>query len=108
MTMNNSNFKIFFTNEFIKEMDYIYNYISKNLYSKNSAKKLMKKVEDHIENLKFMPKSYAIVKEIEEINLEYRRIVIDNYSILYTISESENTIYVVHMYYNASDYLNKI
>lgn len=47
--MNTSkNFKIIFTTDCKKEIDDIYHYISQKLFAYNSAKKLMKKLEDII------------------------------------------------------------
>lgn len=54
-----------------------------------------------------MPESYPIIKDYEELNLKYRKITIEKYIILYTISKTENIIYIVHMYYGRSNYLNK-
>ena len=100
------NFKIIFTSDCKKEMEHIYNYISKNLYAHNSAKQLMKKVEETINRLKIMPEAYPIIKKYNELRMKYRRIVIGKYVIIYTILKKE--IYIVHMYYGRSNYLNKI
>ena len=101
------NFKIVFTIDCKNEIDDIYNYISKKLFSDNATKKLMKKLEDIIENLKYMPKSYPIIRKHNDLELEYRKITLGKYIILYTISKTENIIYIVHMYYGRSNYLNK-
>lgn len=55
-----------------------------------------------------MPEKYFVIKKYDELNLEYRRIVVNKYIILYTISEQNNTIYIVHMYYAGENYLDKI
>lgn len=44
MDISEKQYKIVFTNDCIQEMDDIYNYILKKLYSSNSAKSLMKKL----------------------------------------------------------------
>lgn len=108
MDISEKQYKIVFTNDCIQEMDDIYNYISKKLYSSNSAKSLMKKIDDTINDLKIMPEKYFVIKKYDELNLEYRRIVVNKYIILYTISEQNNTIYIVHMYYAGENYLDKI
>lgn len=89
-------------------MDYIYNYITTNLYAPKTAKELMKNVQQAIENLKIMPRIHSVIKKYSELDLEYRRIVIGNYVIIYTILENERRIYIVHMYYGGSNYLNNI
>lgn len=102
------NFKIIFTNDCRKEMDDIYDYISKNLYSINSAKKLMKKVNEIILNLKNVPEAYPILKIYKDLNLAYRKITIGKYILIYTVSYKEKKVYIVHMFYGRSNYFNKI
>ena len=108
MDISKKQFKIVFTDNCKQEMDDIYNYISNNLYAPKAVKKLMNKVEKTIQSLKDMPKAYATIKKYDELEMEYRRIVINNYVIIYTISEQDNIIYIVHMYYGRSNYFEYI
>ena len=108
MDISKKQYKIVFTSDCIREMDYIYNYITTNLYAPKTARELMKSVEQSIENLKIMPRIHSVIKKYSELDLEYRRIIIGNYIIVYTISEEEGIIYIVHMYYGGSNYLNNI
>lgn len=108
MDISKEQYKIVFTNDSIIEMDNIYNYISKNLKSFNSAKKLMKKIDNAIEHLKYMPKIHRIIKRSLNPKFEYRKIVINNYIIIYLVSENEKKVYIMHIYYCRSNYLNNI
>lgn len=108
MDISKKQYRIVFTSDCIREMDYIYNYIILNLYAQKSAKELMNNVQQAIENLKIMPQMHMVIKKYSELELEYRRIIIGNYVVLYTISEKEKIIYIVHMYYGGSNYLNNI
>ena len=108
MDINEGQFKIVFTNDCRKEMEYIYNYISQKLYALKAAKNLMKKVEQTIQDLKFMPKAYTVIKKYPKLKMEYRRISLKNYIIIYAISEEEKTIYIVHMFYGRNNYLEKL
>ena len=108
MDISKKQFKIVFTNDCKQEMDNIYNYISNNLYAPKAAKELMNKVETTIQSLKDMPEAYMTIKKYDELKMEYRRIIINNYVIIYTISEEKNIIYIVHMYYGRSNYFEYI
>lgn len=108
MDTNEQQYKIVFTNDAIIEMDSINHYITKNLYNSQAASRLMEKVEEAIYGLKDMPRKYAVIKKYEELNLQYRRIVINNYAVLYTIDEEEKTVYIVHMYYGERNFLNNL
>lgn len=108
MDISKEQFKIVFTTDCKQEMDDIYNYISNKLYAPKAAKELMNKVETTIQSLKDMPKAYMTIKKYDELKMEYRRIVINNYVIIYTISEEKNIIYIAHMYYGRSNYFEYI
>ena len=101
-------YNIEFTDECKNEMRKIYEYIKNELYSETSAKKLINKVEEFISNLEYAPRIYAELEKFKGTNNIYRRIVINNYIILYTIDEENKIIYIAHMYYSGNDYTNKI
>ena len=101
-------YKIIFTNESMKDMENISNYISEILYAPNSAKKLMQKVHNSIDNLRYMPKVYRVIKSYPRLQMEHRRIVINDYVIIYTVNEKEKVVYIINMYYGRSNYFTRI
>lgn len=106
MGTNEEQYKIVFTNDSVIEMKSINDYISKNLYNPQAAKRLMRKMEETIYGLKSMPRKFTIIKKFDELKLEYRRIIVNNYAVIYTIDEKTKTVYIVHTYYGGSNYLN--
>lgn len=108
MAIDKLTYKIEFAEEYDKELDKIYNYISKELYADDSAKKLLLKIEQKIINLKYSPEIYVEIKKYEGIKRNYRRLVVDNYVILYTVDKEKNIVYIAHIFYGGSDYINKI
>lgn len=40
------------------------------------------------------------------LNREYRKIVIENYVLLYTIIDEDNAILISHMYYEGRNYID--
>ena len=56
--------------------------------------------------LKESPKIYAKINKRDRLNREYRRMVIDNYVILYTIIEEDKVILISHMYYGGRNYID--
>ena len=99
-------YKVEFTNESVEEIKDIYEYISKNLIAKNAAQELMKKIRKSKMNLERLPKIYMKVRTKEKGRREFRRIVINNYIVLYTVDEDKRIIYISHMYYERKDYLS--
>jgi len=86
----------------------IYNYIYNILCAPIAAERLLNYIEKSIENLRTIPKAYRVIKKYQELNREFRIIVVNNYILVYTISEKANIVYVVHLYYGKCDYLKNI
>ena len=104
--MDTKEYKIIITPTAQREMIKIYEYIMDELYNIKASYNLMNLVEDAILELKFQPYVYAKIEKIDELDREYRRITIKNYVILYTIDETENVVYIAHMYYIRKNYLD--
>ena len=90
----------------IDEIDESCDYIEKVLKADMASNRLRKKIRYNIKKLKFSPKIYVKINKTDRNKRDYRRIVIDNYVIIYTIVEEDNTILISHMYYGGRDYLN--
>lgn len=104
----NDQYRIEFTEECSEEIRKIYNYIKDNFDNKIAAKKLMNKVEKYTRDLAYAPKIYAEIEKYSGTELKYRRIVINNYIILYAIDEENKTIYISHMYYGGMNYMKDL
>ena len=75
-----------YTNDAINEMENVFNYISEKLYAPKATKDLMLEIDENINNLKYMPRKYRTIKKYDELDLEYRRMIIKKYCIIYTIN----------------------
>ena len=53
-----------------------------------------------------MPKIYPKIEISNELQREYRRIIIKNYIILYTIEEENKRVFISHMYYRRKNYFD--
>ena len=104
-SMDTDIYKVIIAPTAYKEIEHIYDYISYSLYSEKAAYDLMKLVEKEIQRLKKSPEGYAEIEKIDELERKYRRIVIKNYVILYTIDYENRTVYVAHMYHGRRNYL---
>lgn len=104
----NNQYKVEFTEECKNEIIKTYSYIKDNLYNETAAQRLMNKVEEYTSNLSYAPRIYAEIDKYKGTKRIYRRIVINNYILLYTIDEENKKVYIAHMYYGGTDYLNII
>lgn len=104
--MDTNQYRVIITPTAYKEMNKIYNYITEDLCAENAARRLMEKVEEEVQKLKCAPKIHTEIKKFDELKRNYRRIVINNYVLLYTINEEENIVFVSHMYYGGRNYMD--
>ena len=98
-------YKVIITPTAFREINRIYEYILEDLYAEKAAKMLMKQVEEKIQKLKYAPEIHTEIEKFDDLKRKYRKIVIKNYEILYTIDKKEKMIYVSHMYYGKRNYL---
>ena len=106
MDSKNESFEVRFTNKCIEEMIEIYEYISNNLKEDNAAKNLMTEVTDKVLNLSNAPELYMKIEKFDRLKREYRRMIVKNYVVLYTIDFEERIVYISHMIYGKRNYLN--
>lgn len=98
-------YEIEFTEDCRDEINEIYEYISEKLVAENSAKKLMRKMRDAVMDLSETPNLYMKIEKKDRNKREFRRMVIDNFVVLYTVDENSKKVYIAHMYYGRRNYL---
>ena len=102
-----NNYEIVVTDIAKEELEKIYDYIFNNLYNKLAADTLMNKIEQSIFSLEENP--YKCVKiHIKQSNYMYRKLVVNNYIILYDIDEKYRQIIVYRAIYGKRNYLKII
>ena len=101
-------YEVDFTEDCRDEIRDIYKYISESLVAEEAAKRLMKKMRDNVMELAEFPRKYVKLPKNDKRKREFRRMVINNYVILYTIDEGRKKIYVSHMYYGKRNYTDNL
>lgn len=94
------------TDEFLEGAEEIFDYISNTLENVEASDRLRDKIIDNVLLLEKSPKMYTEIDNIDRAERKYRRMVVNNYVILYTIDEDERIVYIAHIYYSGSDYLD--
>lgn len=90
----------------LEEIDGICEYIEKKLIAEQSSSRLRAQIREKIKNLPSSPRMYAESDKKDREGRKYRKIIIDNYVILYSIIEEDNVILISHMYYNRQNYMD--
>ena len=99
-----SRYKLKITPAAENDLDEIYNYISNSLLAPNSALSLMDKIEDSIKKLCDYPFKYELSRNELLRQKGYRKLVVDNYVILYLVEEQGNIVTIARVFYGAMEY----
>ncbi len=94
-------YKVEITKEALQDMEDIYNYIALELLSPENAMGQYNRIADEILTLDTFPQRYRIMDSEPEKEMELRRMLVDNYSVFYTIRGDK--VIVTDVLYTASD-----
>lgn len=97
-------YKIIVTDVATEELEGIFDYISRNLNNKSATEKLKLKIEKLFLWLEQNP-YLATRVHIKPQNKIYRRLVINNYIVLYKVEEEKKQVIVYRVLYGRRDYL---
>lgn len=103
--MGINNYEIILTDIAKEELEDIYDYIYNQLLAEKAANNLMEKIEKQILLLENNP--YACVEvSIKPKNELYRRLIIDNYIVLYQVEEEYKQVVIYRVLYGKRDYID--
>ena len=94
-------YRVEITKEALQDMEDIYNYIAIELLSPENAIGQYNRIADEILTLDMSPQRYRIMDSEPEKQMELRRMLVDNYSVFYTIRGDK--VIVTDVLYTASD-----
>ena len=95
-------YKVEITKEALQDMEVIYNYIAVELLSPENAIGQYNRIADEILTLNILPQRHKIMDSEQEKHMELRRMLVDNYSVFYTIRGDK--VIVTDVLYTASDF----
>ena len=99
-------YKLQLSETYMEETEEICNYIENNLKSIEASKRLRRKIRQTILGLKYFPEMYQEIEITDRYGRHYRRMVINNYVILYIVLEEEKTVLISHIYYGRRNYID--
>ena len=94
-------YKVEITKEALQDMEDMYNYIALELLSPENAMGQYNRIADEILTLDTFPQRYRIMDSEPEKQMELRRMIVDNYSVFYTIRADK--VIVTDVLYTALD-----
>lgn len=102
--MNTRKYNIIFTEMAKSDLIEIYNYIFAVLEEPQIASKLMRRIEKKIFQLSEEPYKCMEI-HINNKNKAYRRLVVENYVVLYRVVDEKNQIIIFHIFNSRKNYL---
>jgi len=94
ISKKNTEYKIVYEKEAVKEIENIYLYIKNVLLEENIANKIISNIFNKIRMLKYFPLAS------KNINLKNktRKLIVKNYIIIYNVNLESKTINILHIY----------
>ena len=102
--MSNNNYSIKITPKADEDLEKIYSYISRELFSRQSAENLLDKIEESIMGLREFPFSCSYVDDEFLRNKGYRKLIINNYIAFYMVDEEKMQIIIMRVLYGRQKY----
>ena len=90
------------------ELREIYDYISKSLMAEMAAKSLYNKIKESILRLEDFPESCSIIEHYKDKKYQYRKLIINNYIVVYRIDKENKKVYIVRIIFGKRNYINEI
>ncbi len=90
-------YKVEITREALQDMEDIYNYIAVDLLSPENAIGQYNRIADEILTLDSFPERYRTMESEPEKKMELRRMLVDNYSVFYTIEHIETPLDIINI-----------
>lgn len=100
------NYEVYISKVAKNDIVNIYNYIKINLMSPDAAINKVRKIESSIEDLNFMPERYERVG-LEGLEYEnIRRLMVNNYIVIYKVIKEEYRVEVLRVFYSKRDLIS--
>ena len=99
-------YKLQLSETYIEEIEEICNYVENNLKATEASKRLRRKIRQKILGLKYFPEMYQKIEISDRFGRNYRRMLINNYIILYIVIEEKKTVLISHIYYGRRNYID--
>lgn len=99
-------YRVFVSENAKKSLENIYDYISIELSSITNAENTIKKLDEFINSLGFMPEKFKLIDISPYREMGYRSNTVGNYLVIYRVSKEQKAVYVLDVFYCKADIKN--
>lgn len=104
--MEHESYRIRFTPLAFDDLNETDAYISETLCNEAAAQRLLKEMEESVNQLKQFPRIGSEVEDAYLASKGYRKLVVDNYLIFHLINEAQREVVIMRVIYGAREYRN--
>lgn len=101
-------YNIFISEEAHNDIDSVLDYIVNSLKNPTAAQNLLNKIEEIYISIADNPLMYARCNDGRLQKDGYRKVVINNYILIYRIDETNNLVYIVRFFYGGQNYVDLV
>lgn len=88
----------------VEDLQSIYDYIAYKLQSVINAENQLKRLQDEISKLDFMPESFRVYQKEPWKSRGLRFFSVDNYIVFYIVDNDRNEVHVLRILYGKMDF----
>ncbi len=101
-------YEIILSDEAHADIDETLDYIANNLHNPIAARNLLDKTEEIYNELSLNPYMYAACNDVRLRKEGYRKVVINNYVMIYRVNDDSSFVYIVRVFYGRRNYFEMI
>ncbi len=101
-------YNVVYSSDAMNDINAIYNYISKKLFARNSARRIVKRIREQIRSLDMFPERHPLAPEKRLASIGLRKIAVENFVIYYEVNKSSMTVTIARIMYGGRDAENII
>lgn len=99
-------YEVIISEQAAKDMNDIYKYIHSVIGMPQIAMAQFNRIADAIESLNIFPERIKVMTDVQRPDKQFRQLLVDNFSVIFTISEK--TVNISRVAYSPSNIANKL
>ncbi len=108
MREETSKYTVGYSSDAMSDINAIYDYISTELFARQSAKRIVRRIREQIRSLNMFPERHPLAPEERLASIGLRKISVENFVIYYLVDEDALTVTISRIMFGGRDAENII
>ena len=96
-------YRVVYSETALNDIRSIYTYIGYELSAPDAADQLIRRIEEKIRKLNLFPEKYEIIPWEPWKSMNVRRMIVNRYTVLYSVGHPEQTVNILRIVYSSRD-----